>query len=266
MDEAGKFAVLRSARRVWAVGAIHGETERLGALHEALAGRVMDGDRLVYLGNVLGHGAGAGAALDQVLDFRSAFIARPGAFVHDVALLRGAQEEMWQKLLQLQFAVNPAEVLDWMVEQGLGATIEAYGGSVAEGLAAARQGTVAITRWTGVMRDAFQAVPGHQDYMSSLAHAALTAEETLLFVSAGVDCARPLDAQEDMFWWGADAFERIETPYNGYLRVVRGFDPRHRGIVVADATISLDGGADRDGKLIAACITPDGGVADMIEA
>ncbi len=266
MAEAGKFAVLRATRRVWAVGAIHGQADRLADLHNALADKVMDGDRLVYLGNVLGHGGQARASLDRVLEFRSAFIARPGAFVHDVALLRGAQEEMWHKLLQLQFAVNPAEVLGWMVEQGLGATIESYGGNVAEGLGAARQGPLVITRWTGVLRSAFQAVSGHQHYMSALSHAALTAEETLLFVSGGVDCTRPLDAQEDMFWWGTDAFEQIETPYNGFRRVVRGFDPKRRGAVVTDVTISLDGGANGEGRLIAACITPDGTVADMIEA
>ncbi len=266
MVEAGKFAVLRAAKRVWAVSAIHGQADRLADLHDKLAGRVIEGDRLVYLGNVLGRGGQVRAALDRVLEFRSAFIARPGAFVHDVALLRGAQEEMWHKLLQLQFAVDPVEVLGWMVEQGLGATIEAYGGDVTQGLGAARQGPLAITRWTATLRAAFQAVPGHQQYMSALAHAALTAEGTLLLVSGGVDCTRPLDAQEDMFWWGTDAFDRIETPYGGYRRVVRGFDPKHRGTVIAEATISLDGGGDDDTKPIAACITPDGAVADMIEA
>jgi serine/threonine protein phosphatase 1 len=35
---------------------------------------------------------------------------------------------MWQKLLQLQFAPNPGELLHWMVQAGMETTIRAYGG------------------------------------------------------------------------------------------------------------------------------------------
>ena len=51
------YASLSGANRVWAVGAIRGEAERLAALHDELRGRVETGDRLVYLGNYLGVGA-----------------------------------------------------------------------------------------------------------------------------------------------------------------------------------------------------------------
>jgi len=102
-----KFCLLREPRRVWAVAAIHGEANRLGRLHDLIARRFADGDRLVYLGNYLGRGGGIVAAIDEMLDFRRRVLGRRGAFACDVVFLRGAQEEMWQKLLQIQFAPNP---------------------------------------------------------------------------------------------------------------------------------------------------------------
>src|SRR3546814_18686442 len=61
---------------------------------------------------------------DLLLRFRSLFLARPDAFACDVVHLRGSQEEMWQKLLQLQFATDPRAVLQWMLDQGLAASLE----------------------------------------------------------------------------------------------------------------------------------------------
>src|SRR3546814_14428223 len=51
------FAVLRHARRIWAVAAIHAELGRLRDAHQELAARLLPGDRLIYLGNTVGHGA-----------------------------------------------------------------------------------------------------------------------------------------------------------------------------------------------------------------
>src|SRR5215813_6703817 len=104
MPDHEKFAVLRRAGRVWAVAAIHGEVQNLAALHRALWPHLKPADRLVYLGNYFGPGSDVGAAIDELIAFRRAVIARPQAFASDLAYLRGSQEEMWQKLLQLQFA------------------------------------------------------------------------------------------------------------------------------------------------------------------
>ena len=108
---------------------------------------------------------------------------------------------MLQKLLQLQFAPNPGEVLAWMVEAGIGPTVRAYGGDLRQGFAATRGGPRTITRWTSTLRDAVNAAPGHTMLLSALRHAAFTEEGGLLFVHAGVDPARPLTAQGDAFWW-----------------------------------------------------------------
>ncbi len=262
----GNFAVLRAAQRVWAIGSIHGDAVRLHRLQAEIGERVEPGDRLVYLGNVLGRGPRICASVDVVLGFRRAFLAQPDSFVHDVAILRGAQEEMWQKLLQLQFSFDPAEVLKWVVDQGVGATIEAYGCSVDEGFHAVRLGTAAITRWTGALRKAFQAVPGHQEFLSALSHAAGTADGALLFVNRGVAPDRPLEAQNDAFWWGAPGFDSMDRTYGGYRLVVHGFDPLHEGVDIGRFTVNLDAGCGFGGALAAACITPAGEVMDVIEA
>jgi len=260
-----RFAVLRRPGRVWAVGAVHGDARRLAGLHHALADRVEPDDRIVYLGNVLGHGRAIPEAIDELLAFRVAFLARPNALVTDVALLRGSQEEMWQKLFELHFAVNPVEVLQWMADQGLGATIAAYGGSMRDGYSAARSGPMAVTRWANALRANFNANPGHRDYLSALRRAAYSDDGSLLFVSAGLDPARPLDTQKDAFWWSPHKFDGIDKPYGEFRRIVRGCEPDRRGVWAGDYTLSLDSGCGFGGSLAAACIAPGGDVVEVIE-
>ena len=261
---------MRRARRVWAVAAIHGEADRLAALHDRLERVWQPGDRLVYLGNYLGRGPAIRRTIDELLGFRLAVMAQPGGFACDVAFLRGSQEEMWQKLLQLQFAVSPKDVLQWMLDQGVGATLEAYGGDAQQGFAACREGPRAITRWTSALRAALNAIPGHSQFLSALRRAAVTDaagdEGALLFVHAGIDPTRPLDAQGDAFWWGGNRLLELTEPYAGFRRVVRGFDRKHGGLVEATHVTSLDAGCGFGGELLAACFAADGTVSETQSA
>ncbi len=251
---------------MWAVGPVHGEARRLARLHDLISERFREGDRAVYLGNYLGHGEAVVAAIDELLDFRRRVLGRQRGFACDVAFLRGAQEEMWQKLLQLQFAPNPGEVLSWMVKAGVEATVRAYGGDLRQGFAATRDGPRTITRWTGAMRSAMNAAPGHTTLFAALRHAAFTEERGLLFVHAAIDPSRPLAAQGDAFWWGREDILDLDTPFEGFRRVVRGVDRHRRGLVERDFAVSLDGGAGRGGRLIAACFEATGAVLDVVEA
>lgn len=279
MADRQKFATLRAARRVWAVASIHGEAAALNRLHRAMIPRLEPGDRLVYLGNLIGRGAAAAATVDTLLRFRSLFLARPDAFACDVVHLRGSQEEMWQKLLQLQFATDPRAVLQWMLDQGLAASLESYGIAPAEGLREAAAGPRQLTRWTGALRERIQARDGHWQLLGSLRRAAYTDRTNgsgagagggnlghgLLFVNAGLEPERPLEAQKDSFWWGGGGFAAIERPYGGYRRVVRGFCPQHPGLEVGDFTATLDAGCGFGGPLLAACFAVDGSLLDEIE-
>jgi serine/threonine protein phosphatase 1 len=265
MSRRDLFAVLRRTVRVWAVAAVHGQAAQLHALHRALWPRLLPGDRLVYLGNLLGRGAAVRDAVDLVLEFRRHLIARPGFFAGDLACLRGSQEEMWDKLLQLQFAPNPREVLDWMLAQGLGATLEAYGAAPEEAMRQARGGAVGLARWTGSLRRAIQAAPGHADFLSALRRAAYTGDGRLLFVHAGIDPERPLTAQNDALWWGHPGGFPPAATFDGFARVVRGFDRAHAGVQVFPHGTSIDGGCGFGGPLIAACFGAEGAIDDLIE-
>ena len=260
------YARFVHAKRVWAVGSIHGEADRLIALHARLAQHLDPGDRLVYLGNYLGAGTGSAATLDSLILFRRLFLARRNAFLGDIAFLRGAQEEMWQKLLELQFAPNPREVLPWMLDHGVDKTLTSYGINAREGLAACREGVLAITRWTAALRSAIDARPGHRVFLNNLRRAAFTDDGQLLFVNAGINPNRPLDLQGDRFWWGDRDILELAEPFAGFRRVLRGFDRAHRGLVETRYAVSIDGGAGFGGQLIAVCVLPDGSIAACIEA
>jgi serine/threonine protein phosphatase 1 len=261
-----KFTQLSGTRRVWAVASIHGEVDRLTALHGQLWPKLEPGDRVVYLGNQLGRGAAVGETIDELLAFRCAVMALDSAEEPNVVFLRGGQEEMWQKLLQLQFANDPRSVLDWMLEQGVGATLRAYGSSPEEARRYVSSGAVGLTRWTQSLRAKMQARPGHYDFLGALRRAAYTDDGALLFVNAGLDPQRPLEAQKDSFWWAGGGFSRISEPYAGYRRIVRGFDPSHPGLEVTDYTATLDGGCGFGGPLLAMAVMPSGEVAELVEA
>ena len=265
--EASVFAVLPSRRRTWAVGSVHGNVSVLRALHGKLRPRLTPADNLVYLGNLIGHGGDAIATVDEILLFRRTVMAthiidQPGV----IAYLRGRQEEIWQKLLQIQIAPNPREVLEWMVRQGIAATVGAYGGSIDEGRRAAAMGSAALSQWTNRLRAAMRSHDGHERLMSALRRAAYAEDGTLLFVSAGIDVSRPLSEQSDSFWWGGRDFEDMEGAYGDFGRVVRGFDIRNRGVWTKPWAVSLDGGCGFGGILVAACFETDGRQSDTIEA
>lgn len=266
MNDRRKFAKLRGARRIWAVASVHGEARRLERLQGALASRLKPGDRIVYLGNVIGRGPEIAETLATLMRFRAAVLAGQRSFTCDLVYLRGAQEEMWQKLLQIQFATDPAGALEWMLDQGIGSTLEAYGSSADDARRHALGGAVGLTRWTKSLREAMQGEPGHNEFFAALRRAAFTEDGALLFVNAGLDPSRPLEAQSDSFWWGSAAFARIAAPYGSYRLIVRGFDPDHPGLQVSDHTVTLDGGCGFGGPLLAACVTPAGEIVGTLEA
>jgi serine/threonine protein phosphatase 1 len=243
---------------------VRGDATRLVRLHDKIGECFEDGDRIVYLGNYLGCGAAIIATLDELLEFRRRVLGRQRGFACDVTFLRGAQEEMWQKLLQLQFAPNPAEVLEWLERAGIEATVRAYGGDLRQGLAAARDGARAITRWTASLRGAMNDAPGHTPLFSGLRHAATTGEGGLLLVHAAIDPARPLAAQRDAFWWGRADVLALKSPFAGYRRVIRGIDPERRGLVEREYAVSLDAGAGEGGPLLAACFDAGGQVLEVL--
>lgn len=259
-----QFAVLSDCQRIWAVSSIHGEGDRLRDLHRQLLKSHKEGDHLVYLGNYLGRGSDVRDVIDQMLAVRRELLSRPGANPNQIAYLRGAQEEMWQKLLQLQFAQNPEDILRWMVDQGIEATLKCYGAVSADGFEAARKSALALARWTNSLREAMHQAAGHDALISSLRRAAYTEDRSLLFVSAGLDPDVSLEEQGDVLWWGG-GFNRIQDSYEGFKVVVRGFDRHHAGVQTTAYSATVDAGCGFGGGLLAACFDTEGRIVDLLE-
>ena len=71
-----RFAAFNGARRVWAVGAIHGEATRLAALHAELGERFLEGDRKVqghFVGQIMKatQGKADGKVVNQLMTQRA---------------------------------------------------------------------------------------------------------------------------------------------------------------------------------------------------
>ena len=251
---------LNETQRIWAVPAVLGQAAALRDLHAALRAELRPGDCLVYLGNYMGHGEAVVDTMDELLHFR--------AELKDIQVshLRGAQEEMWVKLLEIQWAMRPIETFQWMMAHGVEATLRAYGGEAKDAHSKFRAGVVVTTRWTTEVREKFQDHPGHYEFLHGLASAAPTSNGKLLFVSAGIDMTRPLEKQNDAFWWNAAGFEAMATPFESFGFVVRGFDAAHKGMRTTSHSINIDAGTSVDGPLQATCFDPDGNILEHLVA
>ncbi len=264
-----RFTTLGNPQRIWAVSAIHAEADRLVQLHDALYEVLRPGDRIVYHGNYLGYGEKPRETIDEILTFRRLVLSIPGMKAEDIVYLRGGQEEMWQKLLQIQFAPNPSDVLLWMMSKGLSTTMKSYGASPHQGIIAAQEGVMSLTRWTNRLREAIKKTPGHEIFSTQLKRAAFTDKKSaypMLFVNAGLNPARDLEEQGDNFWWSKDDFNSIHLPYDPFQKVVRGFDPMHRGMNLNCVTATIDGGCGFGGALVCAGFNQDGNIFEVLEA
>ncbi len=231
MTSAATIARLSEGGRIWALGALHGNDPAAAFLCQALADRWQPADKLVVLGNMLGAQGDPARVIDRLLRLRRRLMAANLAC--DVIFLRGAQEEMWHKLLSLQFALEPLAVLDWMLEQGLAGIVDSYGAHIDEGRVACRSGPLAIARWTGSLRTLQATRPGHKELLNALVRSARSHDGSVLLVAAGVDATRPLAEQKDAFWWNrqrdaaldAALAAGVETGWRDLGRLVRGSGP-----------------------------------------
>lgn len=255
--------------RIWAISAIHGNIDRLVNMHDEIFKDIKTGDRILYMGNYTGYGPQARQCIDEILAFRRTILAKPSMIPSDLLYLRGRQEEMWDKLLQLPFAPNPQNVLLWMLGNGLSETLRSYGLCPHDGIEACQKGVMGITKWTNQIRKAIRSNAGHEKFMTNYVRAALTDQEAtypMLFVHAGLDSNKPLEAQGDNFWWLSDSFETMQSAYKPFEKVIRGYDPKHRGVYLNCISATIDGGCGFGGELVCAGFTPDGSVEELLQA
>jgi len=263
-----RYGLLTNAKRIWAIGSIHGEVDTLQSVHKTLISKFRRGDKLVYLGNYFGNSDFNKETFNELLVARRKLMSLPEVFMpEDFVYLRGAREEMFFKALQIQFAPNPVEVMDWLLDHGLASSLAAYGESEKTARGIVRQGTMALTRWTNGIRRTIQACPGHLELTSSLKRACFTGDGKLLFVHASIDPSRPLTMQKDQFWWDNGNFDKIDEKFSDFSKVIRGYDHAKGGIQLdRQFTATVDGGCGRGGKLHAICFSPDGVKHDEIKS
>ena len=267
-----RYANLGAPERVFAIPSIHGDLIKLNAIHENIYQQFRAGDRLVYLGNYTGYGDYSRQTIDALLSFRRCLLSIPGVQVDDIVYVRGIQEEMWKKLMQLQFAPNPSQTLEWMMDKGMAQTMESYGLCLYEANRVAHEGIIRLSRWTDKIRQTVYNNAGHDIFSASLKRAAFTdcaftpangLCSPLLFVNAGIDFSKPLDDQGDTLWWGNSHFKSMKRHYAPYQKIIRGFDPDNGGYDDNDITATLDNNCGLGGELVYAELDATGRVLDV---
>ena len=223
MNKESNFIEFENVSRIWAIGSIHSNLHSFKSIKNYILENFKRDDKLVFLGNVIGLGPHSKETLSSIIDLRFTLMSKYTIKPKEIVFLRGAQEEMFNKLLQLQIAPNPVEIITWLFEHGVDSTLEAYGFSREEVQNIAASGTVAISKWTSKLNRAILECPGHKEYFLNLRHAAYSRSKKILFVNRGVDISRPLSAQNDCFWWGYQNFSKINKAYNTFSRIVRGY-------------------------------------------
>jgi len=227
LDKKSNFVELKKSNKIWAIGSIHSNLKSFNSIKIYLLNNFEAYDKLIFLGNIIGLGNNSKETLSSVIDLRFRLMAKFKLNPESIVFLRGAQEEMFSKLLQLQLAPNPTEIIEWMFDHGVNETIKSYGFSESEVKRIASSGTMNISKWTTSLNKTLQNNLGHTQYFLNLKHAAYSNTKKILFVNRGVDITRPLSAQNDCFWWGFQNFSSIDRPYKTFLRIVRGYESEH---------------------------------------
>jgi len=227
LNKISNFVELKKSNKIWAIGSIHSNLKAFISIKQFILENFKINDKLIFLGNVIGLGDNSKETLDSVIDLRFNLMSKFKLKPDSIVFLRGAQEEMFSKLLQLQLAPNPSEIVEWMFDHGVNGTIKSYGFSENDVKNIASSGTINITKWTTNLNKFLQMNPGHIEYFLNLKHAAYSYTKKILFVNRGVDITRPLSAQNDCFWWGFQNFSTIKQPYKTFLRIVRGYESEH---------------------------------------
>lgn len=262
-----------SPNKIWAIPSLHADIEGLVNIHDQLLERFEAGDKVVYLGNYTGYGHHPIETLNELLTFRRIILSIRGVFPNDLIYLRGGQEEIFEKLWQLHYAPDAEKVLLWMLGNGLTTTLEACGVSTHEALEAVRYGSRYMSQWIGKTRKYIRQQIDYDAFYINMKRAATRSSQdnspeqsNILFVNAGFDQNKELNNQADSFWWSGDEFDNYKASFDSFDWVIRGYDPKHRGIFIRKSYATLDNGAGFGGQLISAALDSKGDIIDYIEA
>jgi serine/threonine protein phosphatase 1 len=211
--------------RIYAIGDVHGCVDALKDLHRSieadLADRPAPDWRIVHVGDYVDRGP----CSREVIDFLRARTEEPR-----ILCLRGNHDEMFARAI----SGDRRYCQLWLLNGG-GETLESYGVDVTAFLDAVRSGVSAAA-----------AVPAaHRDFLESLSMSARYGD--YYFVHAGVDPARPLEAQDpDQQLWIREPFLTSDAELDAVI--VHGHTPARR-VTVRPNRIGIDTGAVFGGPL-----------------
>ncbi len=269
MKNSSNFSEIIDAKKIWAIGSIHSSLESFQSIKKYILSNFESGDKLIFLGNVIGFGDKSKETINDILQLRFNLMAKFKLKTNDIVFLRGAQEEMFSKLLQLHIAPNPIEILNWMFSHGVDKTIISYNFDPDEFREIVTQGTIQINKLTTKLNYQIISSSGHKDFFSNLKHAAYSDTKEVLFVNRGVDISRPLSAQNDCFWWGYQNFSQINKPYFSFKRIVRGYQSnQHNDIKNAKTRVlcTLFKQPLENKKILAGIFDKNGDILELFES
>ena len=269
MDNSSNFLELKEANKVWAIGSMHSSLNAFYSIKKYILTNFEPGDKLIFLGNVIGFGNKSKEIITEVLKLRFTLMAKYKLKNKDIVFLRGAQEEMLSKLLQLHTAPNPTEILDWVFSHGVDQTITSYNFHPDQFRKIASQGTIQINKLTTKLNYEISSNPGHKEFFSTLKHAVYTDTKDVLFINRGVDLSRPLSAQNDCFWWGYQNFSQINKPYLTFKRIVRGYQSNHHNDIENSKTrvlCTLFKQPLANKKILAGIFSKKGNILELFES
>ena len=269
MSNDNKFQEFKNINRIWAIGSLHSNIDSFQSIKNYILSNFSKNDKLIFLGNIIGFRNKSKEIISEVLKLRFLLMAKFCLKNEDIVFLRGAQEEMFSKLLQLQIAPNPIEIINWIFSHGVDQTVLSYNFEPDQFLTIASQGTIQINKLTSKLNKQISVNPGHKEFFSNLKHAAYTENKTVLFVNRGVDLSRPLSAQNDCFWWGYQNFSMINKPYNTFKRIVRGYHSnKHNDLENSKNTIlcTLFKQPLKSNKILSGIFSKNGEIIELFES
>jgi serine/threonine protein phosphatase 1 len=221
--------------RVYAVGDIHGRDDLLASLHQQIASdaKGFSGRKvLVYLGDYVDRGPDSAGVIDRLVNSPL-----PG---FETVHLAGNHEDFLMDFLR-----DPLAGRVWMLNGG-DATCESYGVDVSQPGGAGRFEAI----WTELR---VRMPEAHGRFLDNLRYR--HEEGDYLFVHAGIDPRRPLDAQDNYdLMWIRDPFLYSEEDFGRI--VVHGHTPVDRPDERTNR-IDIDTGAVYGGLLTALVLQDD---------
>ena len=269
MSKNNKFQEFKNINKIWAIGSLHSSIESFKSIKSYILSNFSKDDKIIFLGNIIGFRNKSKEIISEILKLRFNLMSKFNLSHEDVVFLRGAQEEMFSKLLQLQIAPNPAEIVEWIFSHGVDQTVISYNFEPDQFRNIATQGTIQINKLTSKLNHQISITPGHKEFFSNLKHAAYSETKEVLFVNRGVDLSRPLSAQNDCFWWGYQNFSLIKKPYNTFKRVVRGYQSnQHNDLENSKNRIlcTLFRQPLENKKILAGIFSKNGEILDLFES